>query len=424
MKKTSFSFDGFDFSELIPYIKVDRQIYPPRENFLLEVGKSNGAKYTGYKRQPVIIPMEFQVRFKDVNQLKRKLAALVYKKDLCRLVFGSEPDKYYMAVVDESTDFDDFVYLGKGKINWLIPDGVAYSLNETTVSSPDANGNIIFDNAGSAESYPTAKITINSETGLIGLINQDGQIVQLGDPDEVDIEVKDKSVMLFDDHLDKDRGWSINNGVTPPVTARRFQNGKIVYIDEGKGEGYARVDSYGTSDDEKSWRGATITKTVPADKNGKYANNWTSDYRIDFNTKGVDDKKSRAQVGHNSVTYVDQHNNIIASVVIEDNNKVARKSDLALYVKNERVWDSRETDNFYVTGREKDHAFVRVEKMGNKITFSVNWAKINKSFVREFSDDTQLRKITWYGAVYGNKNTPMTNNLIRALRVEIGRAHV
>ena len=68
---------------------------------------------------------------------------------------------------------------------------------------------------------------------------------QVGNPGEVDGEMKEKSVKLFDDHFTQDRGWILNNGVTPPVTHERLQVGTVGYTTENpsQNEGFVKAHS-------------------------------------------------------------------------------------------------------------------------------------------------------------------------------------
>ena len=104
----------------------------------------------------------------------------------------------------------------------------------------------------------------------------------------------------------------------------------------------------------------------------------------------------------------------IVSVVFEDNNASLERSDMAIYIGQKRVWDTRETTSFYVTARE-DGPSVTVEKIGAQVTVRFSYAGINKTFQAE-NKNAELRKVTWYGATY-KSYTPIRNNLLRALHV-------
>ena len=71
---------------------------------------------------------------------------------------------------------------------------------------------------------------------------------------------------LFDDHLYEDKGWLVNQGITPPVTSERLQNGVVKYVKESTNEGYATTKDYGSGN---SWHGASLTKIVPEDVDNK-----------------------------------------------------------------------------------------------------------------------------------------------------------
>ena len=172
-----------------------------------------------------------------------------------------------------------------------------------------------------------------------------------------------------------------------------------------------KVSNYKTGD---SWHGAALTKTVPADVNGEYPENWRCDWRFDFNVVGAGSDAGK-QVGHNSVTFSDADGNIIVAVVFEDNNASLERSDMAIYIGQKRVWDTKNTTKFYVTGREGDGACMRVEKIGENITVKFSYAGISKTFKAEDSS-AKLRKITWYGAGY-KTNSTIRNNLLRAINV-------
>lgn len=409
-------FNGIQISDYFIVTKLTRNLGATRSNNLLKVGNSKGERFISTSIDSDNIKMNFAV-LGNVIESKRELARILNVSEPKKLIFNDEPDKYYLAIPDDSNDISDERNWMTGQINWIIPDGVAHSISEEESTNENTPGTIIINNQGSEETYPTVEIKMQSENGFLAFINQDGDVCQIGNPDEIDGFDYEKSEKLFDDHFNVDKGWLLNEGVTPPVTRTREQKGTVTYVDEGNNEGYVRVNNYGPEIDV-GWRGATITKQVPVDSNGNYAENWTCNYRFDFNTDGaLDDRVANSQLGHNSVTFVDQNDDIICSVVIEDNNKSKQRSDLAIYMKDKRVWDTRETTNFYVTGRENDQTGVKVVKFGNTITFTLNFGNVLKSFTTDFTEGTQLKKVTWYGAVYGKGNPPITNNNLRALHI-------
>lgn len=404
----------FNGNELNKYINVLRG-FTPRKGVSwapqvteLSAG-TRGAKYktTAYKSKTISMPFSIEGNVEEkYNELERILNVDEPKE----LIFGSTPNKVYYAIPSGDLDLEEMLYFGEGTIEWVVPEGVAYSLAETTATNNGTTTGITLKNNGT-ESVPiNVAALMKSENGYLGL-TLDDRFYQIGHPEEVDGVSYEASERLFDDHLYKDCGWALNQGITPPVTPERLQSGTVAYVKESGIEGYVKVSNYKTGD---SWHGAALTKTVPADVNGEYPENWRCDWRFDFNVVGAGSDAGK-QVGHNSVTFSDADGNIIVAVVFEDNNASLERSDMAIYIGQKRVWDTKNTTKFYVTGREGDGACMRVEKIGENITVKFSYAGISKTFKAEDSS-AKLRKITWYGAGY-KTNPVIRNNLLRAINV-------
>ena len=333
--------------------------------------------------------------------------------------FKDESNIYYIGTVQEiSSEFTDAsgtnLIVSTGEIILHCSDPYKYSSLVKTAQNSSGGNTIVLVNEGTKSVPINIKAKMNSENGFLGFILEE-RFYQIGDPGEVDGETYEQSDMLFDDHLTSDKGWLVNQGVTPPVTPERLQNGTIGYVLESAAtdEGYAHTTNYGSGN---SWHGGSITKIVPPDINGEYPVNWSSNWRIDFNTVGSSQSTKGKEVGHNSVTFIDENDNIICSVVFEDNHATLERSDMAIYIGSTRVWDTRNTTKFYVTSRPNTTGPVSVEKLGNKITITVGYAGIKKTYTTP-NPNAELRKITWYGAAY-KSYTPIHNNLIRALHVK------
>lgn len=402
----------FNGNELNKYISVLRGFTPRKgvswDPQLAELSAgTRGTKYktTAYKSKT--IPMPFSIEG-DIETKYNELQKILNVKEPKELIFGSTPNKVYYAVPSGDLDLDEILCFGSGTINWVIPEGVAYSAAETTATNKGTSNTITLKNNGTEFVPVNVKATMKSDNGYIGL-TLDDRFYQIGHPEEVDGNDYQVNMTLFDDHLWQDRGWKVNQGITPPVTPERLQNGTIAYKKESSNEGYMICGNYGSGD---SWHGVAMTKIVPADENGKYPVNWRSSWRFDFNTDGSADKGK--EIGHNSVTFSDQNDNIIVSVVFEDNNASLERSDMAIYIGQKRVWDTRETTSFYVTARE-DGPCVTVEKIGAQVTVRFSYAGIAKTFQVE-NKNAELGKVTWYGATY-KSYTPIRNNLLRALHV-------
>lgn len=405
----------FNEKELpIMITKVNRNITPSFTNETVSIGSAKGEifQYNVYKSKQIEISYQiYNRRAEYLVNFRRGLSALIYTDEPKKLIFSDEPNIYYNAILDGEQTLEEEEYKSSGILRFLIPDGVAHSVAEKTAENYGSN-QITLENNGT-ESVPiNIKATMKSDNGYIAFTLGD-RFYQIGKPEEVDGKHYEESVKLFDDHLYEDKGWLVNQGITPPVTSERLQNGVVKYVKESTNEGYATTKDYGSGN---SWHGASLTKIVPKDVNNKYPVNWKVAYRFDFNTDGAVFKG--VQVGHTSVTMIDENDDIICSIIFEDTSPVNEYYYMAVFIGNKNVWHTDSTFPMAkkgVTARGDYGPAVTAEKIGNQVTIRFNNFGICKTFYVD-NPEAELRKITWYGAAYKD-NFHTENNVLRALHV-------
>ena len=405
----------FNEKELpIMITKVNRNITPSFTNETVSIGSAKGEifQYNVYKSKQIEISYQiYNRRAEYLVNFRRGLSALIYTDEPKKLIFSDEPNIYYNAILDGEQTLEEEEYKSSGILRFLIPDGVAHSVAEKTAENYGSN-QITLENNGT-ESVPiNIKTTMKSDNGYIAFTLGD-RFYQIGKPEEADGKHYEESVKLFDDHLYEDKGWLVNQGITPPVTSERLQNGVVKYVKESTNEGYATPKDYGSGN---SWHGASLTKIVPKDVNNKYPVNWKVAYRFDFNTDGAVFKG--VQVGHTSVTMIDEHDDIICSIIFEDTSPVNEYYYMAVFIGNKNVWHTDSTFPMAkkgVTARGDYGPAVTAEKIGNQVTIRFNNFGICKTFYVD-NPEAELRKITWYGAAYKD-NFHTENNVLRALHV-------
>jgi len=405
----------FNEKELpIMITKVNRNITPSFTNETVSIGSAKGEifQYNVYKSKQIEISYQiYNRRAEYLVNFRRGLSALIYTDEPKKLIFSDEPNIYYNAILDGEQTLEEEEYKSSGILRFLIPDGVAHSVAEKTAENYGSN-QITLENNGT-ESVPiNIKTTMKSDNGYIAFTLGD-RFYQIGKPEEADGKHYEESVKLFDDHLYEDKGWLVNQGITPPVTSERLQNGVVKYVKESTNEGYATTKDYGSGN---SWHGASLTKIVPKDVNNKYPVNWKVAYRFDFNTDGAVFKG--VQVGHTSVTMIDEHDDIICSIIFEDTSPVNEYYYMAVFIGNKNVWHTDSTFPMAkkgVTARGDYGPAVTAEKIGNQVTIRFNNFGICKTFYVD-NPEAELRKITWYGAAYKD-NFHTENNVLRALHV-------
>ena len=405
----------FNEKELpIMITKVNRNITPSFTNETVSIGSAKGEifQYNVYKSKQIEISYQiYNRRAEYLVNFRRGLSALIYTDEPKKLIFSDEPNIYYNAILDGEQTLEEEEYKSSGILRFLIPDGVAHSVAEKTAENYGSN-QITLENNGT-ESVPiNIKTTMKSDNGYIAFTLGD-RFYQIGKPEEADGKHYEESVKLFDDHLYEDNGWLVNQGITPPVTSERLQNGVVKYVKESTNEGYATTKDYGSGN---SWHGASLTKIVPKDVNNKYPVNWKVAYRFDFNTDGAVFKG--VQVGHTSVTMIDENDDIICSIIFEDTSPVNEYYYMAVFIGNKNVWHTDSTFPMAkkgVTARGDYGPAVTAEKIGNQVTIRFNNFGICKTFYVD-NPEVELRKITWYGAAYKD-HFHTENNVLRALHV-------
>ena len=405
----------FNEKELpIMITKVNRNITPSFTNETVSIGSAKGEifQYNVYKSKQIEISYQiYNRRAEYLVNFRRGLSALIYTDEPKKLIFSDEPNIYYNAILDGEQTLEEEEYKSSGILRFLIPDGVAHSVAEKTAENYGSN-QITLENNGT-ESVPiNIKATMKSDNGYIAFTLGD-RFYQIGKPEEADGKHYEESVKLFDDHLYEDKGWLVNQGITPPVTSERLQNGVVKYVKESTNEGYATTKDYGSGN---SWHGASLTKIVPKDVNNKYPVNWKVAYRFDFNTDGAVFKG--VQVGHTSVTMIDENDDIICSIIFEDTSPVNEYYYMAVFIGNKNVWHTDSTFPMAkkgVTTRGDYGPAVTAEKIGNQVTIRFNNFGICKTFYVD-NPEVELRKITWYGAAYKD-HFHTENNVLRALHV-------
>ena len=152
--------------------------------------------YTTYKAKSITMPFDISSSLEEnYNQLCKALNVDKPKE----LIFGSIPNKVFYAIPKGTLDFEQIAFMGKGVINWLIPDGLAHSTVEK-VFPAEFNADGILEAAiinQGTEAVPVSyEIVHNHENGFIGIVSEYG-VIQYGDVAEVDREIRQKSEVLL-----------------------------------------------------------------------------------------------------------------------------------------------------------------------------------------------------------------------------------
>lgn len=260
--------------ELVPGYRTlythGRELLAP-ELSLEQIGMNDGAELI-YKRYPErLITVGYQLMAESNATFRSayNLLNAILNVENAVLIFRDEADKYFRGTLSDITDPDPGRNVVKGEMTFTCTDPFKYSIEEQVVTA-DANGVISVDYAGTFPSRPILEADIITELGFVGFVNEDGRIIQIGDPDEADEEEYDKSEILIDKDFAADMnasGWASNNA----ITQNNYPQQGTVKFSSSLG---VTGDNYGSN--TTTWHGPSLRKNVPADSHGVAgAANWT-----------------------------------------------------------------------------------------------------------------------------------------------------
>lgn len=213
---------------------------------------------TKYKIKKISMPFAMKNNLNEKYDLLQKILNVDAPKEL---ILGNIPDKYFMAVPEGDLDFEEINKNGgKGKIKWLVCDGLAHSLTKKefhAIKNVDGILEATIVNDGSAAVPIDYEIEHNHENGYIGIVSQYGAI-ELGRIDEEDDATANKSVTLinFTKYADFD-AMTTGEGITSETTYGKTGTFKEISYN---GRSWLSLSSLGSGN---YYKGACKKITIP-----------------------------------------------------------------------------------------------------------------------------------------------------------------
>lgn len=220
-----------------------------------------------------------------------QLAKILNVQD-AEIIFADEADKYFTGTVTEVGEVDPGRNAVVSTYTILCTDPFKYSTAEKTVSPASGPGiSFTVNYAGTYPAAPTLEAQFHSEEetsgdtttaltgkgdcGYIAMYNQDGEIIQLGDPDEIDGTELAKSQTLISQTFTKSnswgtaakKAWTVNGGVTSSDSFTQSGALTVKSVNAGSETSYYLTpSSYGSG---SQYHGPSISRNIPADASGK-----------------------------------------------------------------------------------------------------------------------------------------------------------
>ncbi|SFS75921.1 distal tail protein Dit [Marininema halotolerans] len=231
-----FTFAGIHSKQLgLKVMNITRSIAPGIRAKTVKVPGKAGVYDMGIEVDELQIPIEVLLMGKnalDIREQVRNLAAwLRQQQHLEELIFDDEPDKLYWARLVDETELDEIALSGKGTITFLIPDPLAYAIEDDTFTS--SLNTLVFERKGTAPSQPIITIqgvSDGMESGFELSLNEQAMKYtgMLGEGETLVIDASSKTAYVI--RVDQTK-ISALNGIDPltfPVTDPLQENSLTV----------------------------------------------------------------------------------------------------------------------------------------------------------------------------------------------------
>lgn len=359
------SWNGVYFEDVIPgyqtlYVRgregIDTEITD------VEVGRVSGARYRRKRDSVRVLRVGYQIisassaAFRDAfNRLNQYLDAAE-----AEIIFADEADKYFVGTKVNSGTPGAGSNAITAEIEIQCSDPYKYSTTETEITA--ANGVASFNYDGTHPTYPVLEITCASNLGFAGAADDNGNVIQIGDPLE---EGADGTASFDDDKSVTDvtstppttsNGWTLNGlGGIDHASSNAFTQTGTVNTGTIEGSTAVKTNSWGSG---SAWHGPSIVYTIPTP-----AKNMTLSW------KQLMYAASTSQLGNFHAELETSSGASIASVSFYRNSKGSKTAKIDLYIAGK----AKKNISFTM---DKANAFTgtksgvnSIDKFGDTITF-------------------------------------------------------
>lgn len=251
-----------------------------------QIGNEDGAQFQGKRNTTRVITVTYSLTAKTPEEFRDKFnkLSLILDQEQAKIVFYDEPDKYFIGTKSSVEAVPEGLLNVVSSFDIYCADPYKYSVVEKTFqAAPNSEGVLeaVIVNNGTKAVPVDYTIRHNHENGYIGIVSEHG-VIQLGSPDEVDAEVRQKSQVLVNYRNAAEMGAMVDGqGV---LTENFPKNGtfKTVTIN---GQQVLALNNAGSG---SNWHGASKMVTLPADSSGETgAANFLAQSHIWFETGRV-----------------------------------------------------------------------------------------------------------------------------------------
>ncbi|WP_164506895.1 distal tail protein Dit, partial [Lapidilactobacillus bayanensis] len=163
-----------------------------------QIGRSDGESLQ-YVRNPsreiTVVYELVSASNQEFRQSFRKMNEVLHGEQH-QLIFNDDKTKYWLGTFSDVEEVPGGRNSITSSFSFEVVDGVAHSIDVST-AVVDETGKINIDNRGTYPTYPIITAKMKSDNGLVAMVNDNGGVLEFGNPDEIDGVTKQKSDKAF-----------------------------------------------------------------------------------------------------------------------------------------------------------------------------------------------------------------------------------
>ncbi|WP_144508210.1 distal tail protein Dit [Bacillus mycoides] len=392
-----------------PFVQIEygwkKPTWAPLRRNLLQVPNYPGARLLNTQTEIRVLSVPVGIIVpddSDLETLKEEIADWLITDREVELKFDSEPNRTYLAVVDDGFDPDEFVTLGKGVIKFICP--MPYKLGDTTTSEFVQNWSTettaYLTNKGSVEAPPIIEIDVKKSSTFLDVWFGDypnkRDYFRLGYPRTVDeAPVQERERVLWDE-MSSIVGWT-------PVTGQ---------VEEMKGTGEIKVKNgtafycpYYGAEGTTGFHGGIVKKSIP----GGPLQNFELEARVHLQSEHID------QMGRVEILLLDDTSNVVARINMNDLYDQAEITKAYMRIGNSATPNSIrklvDTSGAHPSTLNNFHGRLRIARRGK------DWSV----YVAKFQNGTEIDGASLVERWTDDTGNPMTNRKVAQVMIAICR---
>jgi len=366
----------------------------------IQVGRSNGLRHLDKRVPARVITVRFSLNassnsaFRSAfNQLNKLLSA-----EEAEIVFHDELDKFYTGTPSSAGQIPPGTNQVKGSFDILCADPFKYSVREFEATpSLDEGRTFAIDYRGDFPAFPKLEANVHSDNGFLGFIDSDMNLLQFGDPEQLNVEMYRRTETLINVQT---RGWQhFANGGTffrrlPWGTNGSFANRSVL------GRNWLTLSNQGSgSVPATEYRGAVRTITLPTDSNGERgALDWYC-YTFHWFEAGL-----MGQTGVQVISFLDANDRQVCAMVIVKTDRSGNNAQVRWETDFNRTFHRQ---NFQANNRG-GNAFNALN--GTTLRGHNDFLKVGNTL-----------RIFWYGRYFTHTLPEIANRPIHKIQIYLGQ---